>query len=199
MAEPLEAPWTLDAFFASSEKQTARYELVNGQPQKLSEDAANLHDDIVINIVTSLARQLHGSGRRAFTGAGAVETYPGQIRRPDAGVAAGPRDPNAYKARSPCVAIEVLSPFARDFEAFEKLPEYKTVASLAHILFVEPNAPVVFAWWRDAAGCWNEARVEDLDASVTLAGVGATLAMREIYDGVEFPREMRLVGAERPA
>jgi hypothetical protein len=43
--------------------------------------------------------------------------------------------------------------------------------------------------------------VKDLDASVALPGVGAALAMREIYDGVEFPPEMRLVGEEtaRPA
>ncbi len=43
--------------------------------------------------------------------------------------------------------------------------------------------------------------MKDLDASVALPGVGAALAMREIYDGVEFPPEMRLVGEEtaRPA
>jgi Uma2 family endonuclease len=173
--------------------------LVDGRPLKLSEGAANLHDDIVINIVTSLARQLRGSGRRAFTGAGAVETYPGQIRRPDAGVDAGPRDPNAYVARSPCVVIEVLSPFARDFEAFAKIAEYKAVASLAYILFVEPNEHLVLVWARDAAGAWSEGRVEDLDASVPLPRVGAKLEMREIYDCVGFHPEMRRFGAERPA
>jgi hypothetical protein len=44
---------------------------------------------------------LRGSGCRPFTGDGAVETLPRQIRRPDAGVDCGPRDPEAMTAALP--------------------------------------------------------------------------------------------------
>jgi Uma2 family endonuclease len=123
-----------------------------------------------------------------------VETYPGQIRRPDIGVDCGRRDPNDFKAQSPRVVVEVLSPSTRDMDSLHKLEEYKTVDSLAHILFVEPNLPFVSLWSRGVDRNWSEERINDLDASVALPGVEAALKMRAIYAGVEFPPEMRLVG-----
>ena len=201
MADAAERAWTLDEFFAWSETQPVRYELVGGRPLRMMAGAKNVHDDIVVNILLALGPKVRNSGCRPFTGDGAVETYPGQIRRPDVGVDCGKRPPNGYKAQSPRVVVEVLSPSTRDIDSLQKLEEYKSVASLAHILFVEPNAPFVSLWSRGEGGVWSEARVSDLDAQVPLSAVSATLAMREIYDGVEFPPDMRLVSDEvaRPA
>ena len=194
MAEPLERRWTADEFFAWCEGQPIRYELVNGQPVRMMAGAKNVHDDIVVNIMLALGPQVLNSGCRPFTGDGAVETYPGQIRRPDIGVDCGRRDPNAYKAHTPRVVVEVLSPLTRDIDSLQKLEEYKGITTLTHILFVEPNAPFVSLWSREIGGVWSETRIKDLGESVRLPGVGAELAMREIYAGVEFPPEMRLVG-----
>jgi Uma2 family endonuclease len=194
MAEPAERPWTTEEFFAWSELQPLRYELVNGRPLRMIAGANNVHDEIVVNILAALRGKLRNSGCRTFSGDGAVETYRGQIRRPDVGVDCGRRDQNAYKAHSPRIVVEVLSPSTRDFDSRQKLEEYKSVASLAHILFVEPNAPFVVLWSRDDAGAWGETRVEDLDASFALPGIDVSVAMREIYEDVEFPPEIRLVG-----
>jgi len=194
MAEPLKRAWTLDEFFAWSEGQPLRYELVNGRPLRMMTGAKNVHDDIVVNIMLALGPQVLSSGCRPFTGDGAVETFPGQIRRPDIGVDCGRRDPNGFKAQSPRVVVEVLSPSTRDIDSLQKLEEYKSVATLAHILFVEPNSPFVSLWSRGADGVGSETRINDLEAGVSLPGVGAELAMRAIYAGVEFSPEMRLVG-----
>ena len=194
MAEPQERRWTVEEFFAWSESQPVRYELVDGRPLRMMAGAKNVHDDIVVNILAELRNQLRQSGCRPFSGDGAVETYPGQIRRPDVGVDCGRRDPNGYRAQSPRVVIEVLSPSTRDFDTFHKLEEYKSVASLAHILNVDTNEAVVSLWSRGADGAWSEDRVVGLSEVVRLPAIGAELKMREIYDGVEFPPEMRLVG-----
>jgi Uma2 family endonuclease len=124
---------------------------------------------------------------RPFTGAGAVETYPGQIRRPDIGVDCGRRDPDGYKAGAPRLVAEVLSPSTRDFDSISKLPEYKSVEGLAYILLVEPNEPSVSVWSRIHDGGWREARIEGLDAIVDLSALGASLALTAVYDGVDFP------------
>jgi Uma2 family endonuclease len=187
MAEPLERPWTLDEFFAWQERQPDRYELVNGRPLRMMAGAKNVHDDIVVNILAELRAQLRGSGCRPFTGDGAVETYPGQIRRPDIGVDCGRRDPEGYKAGAPRLVAEVLSPSTRDFDSTRKLEEYKSVEGLAYILFVEPNEPSVSVWLRIDDGGWREARVEGLDATVDLSALGASLALTAVYDGVDFP------------
>jgi hypothetical protein len=75
---------------------------VNGFPVRMMAGARNVHDDIVVNLIGELREQLRGSGCRPFTGGGSIETKPGQIRRPDAGVDCGHRDPNGTKADSPC-------------------------------------------------------------------------------------------------
>jgi Uma2 family endonuclease len=197
MPEPLERPWTVDEFFAWQERQAERYELVNGRPLRMMAGAKNVHDDIVVNIILELGPKLRGSGCRPFTDDGAVETYPGQIRRPDVGVDCGNRDPNGYKAGDPHLVVEVLSPTTRDFDSIRKLEEYKSVAGLEYILFVEPNEPSVTIWSR-GDDAWSEASVTGLDAKVELPKLGIDLAMRAIYEDVEFPLAPRLFAVDEP-
>ena len=87
MAEPVPKPWTIDAFFAWQERQAERYELVGGFPLRMMAGTRNVHDDIVVNVLAEMRRQLRGGPCRPFTADGSVETLPGQIRRPGLGVA----------------------------------------------------------------------------------------------------------------
>jgi len=121
MSDPAPKPWTVEEFFAWQEHQPDRYELVGGFPVRIMAGARNVHDDIVVNLLAELRAQLRGGGCRPFTGDGSIETLSGQIRRPDAGVDCGRRDPNGLQAALPRLVIEVLSPTTRDFDAFEKV------------------------------------------------------------------------------
>jgi Uma2 family endonuclease len=127
-----------------------------------------------------------------------VETYPGQIRRPNVGVDCGRRDPNGYKASDPRLVLEVLSPTTRDFDSIRKLEEYKTIVGLEYILFVEPNEPSIAIWSRADAGAWSEARVFGLETKVDLPKLGIALEMRAIYEDVEFPPAPRLFAVDEP-
>jgi Uma2 family endonuclease len=186
-------PWTVDQFFEWQMRQTERYELVSGFPVRMVAGARNVHDDIVVNLLAELRGQLRGSGCRPFTGDGSIETLPGQIRRPDAGVDCGVRDPNGLRAASPRMVAEVLSPSSRDFDTFEKLTEYKQVRTLDYIMVVESNAPEVVVWSRDASRAWVRTVVEGLDREVDMPAISVTLPLAEIYDGVAFPVQPRLV------
>jgi Uma2 family endonuclease len=187
MAEPVQRVWTLEEFFAWQEQQADRYELVDGRPLKMMAGAKTLHDDIVVNLLGELCEQLRGSGCRPFTGDGSFETRPGQIRRPDVGVDCGSRNPNGTKAALPKVVIEVLSPSTRDFDSFRKLEEYKGVASVEHILMVEPNAPFAAFWSRDDSGQWGEQRIRGLAGAIDMPKLKITLRMAGIYEGAPFP------------
>ncbi len=193
MAQRAEKPWTVEAFFAWQERQAERYELVRGFPLRLMAGAKNAHDDIVVNMLVSIGNQLRGSGCRPFTGDGGVETFPGQIRRPDVGVDCGRRDPNAFAAAEPRMVMEVLSPSTRDFDTIEKLAEYKAVETMDYVLVVEPNAPEVVLWSRLPDRSWEKTRTEGLDKTVTMPGIGVELPLAEIYDGVAFPAQPRLL------
>ncbi|RVU14551.1 Uma2 family endonuclease [Methylobacterium oryzihabitans] len=195
MAEPARRIWTVEAFFAWQARQPDLYELVSGEP-RLMAGASNVHDDIVVNLVAELKTQTRGSGCRPFTGDGAVETRPGQIRRPDVGLDCGRRDPRATVAAEARLIVEVLSPSTRDFDTFEKLDEYRAMPGLDAILIVEPNQPLVVVWERSDEGSWSSRRVEGLEAGIALPTVGVTLTMAAIYDGVSVPAAPRLVQGE---
>lgn len=187
MAQSALQPWTVDEFFDWQERQAERYELVDGFPLRMMAGASNRHDLVVLNLLAEFRTRLRGSGCTPFTGDGAVETRPGQIRRPDAGVDCGRRDPEGYVAADPRLVAEVLSPSTRDFDAVEKLAEYKTQESLEHILYIEPNRPEVIVYSRAGDRSWVKSRVEALDSSIPLPALGIELPLAEIYDGVVFP------------
>jgi hypothetical protein len=108
MSDPASEPWAIDQFFAWQGRQTQRHELVGGFPVRVMAGARNMLDDIAITILAELRTRLRGSGCRPFCGDGSIETLPGRIRRPDADVDCGQRDPNSFKAalprRDPCYA-----------------------------------------------------------------------------------------------
>jgi Uma2 family endonuclease len=194
MAEPVFHTWSVAEFFAWQALQKDRYELVDGQPLKMMAGAKNVHDDIVVNLIIALGNQLRGRPCRPFTGDGSLETRPGQIRRPDVGVDRGPRDPNSTLAAEPKLLIEVLSPSTRDFDSFRKLEEYKGVASVDHVLLVEPNEPLVAFWSRDATRQWTETRADSLEQTIEIADLAITLSLCAVYESVEFPAMPRHVG-----
>jgi len=166
-------PWTIDQFFEWQSRQPDRYELVNGFPVRMQADARNIHNDIVINILGEL--------------------------RPDAGADCGPRNPDAFKAATPRMVAEVLSPTTRDFDTYDKLAEYKQIESLDTILIVEPNAAYVVVWSRGQDRGWTRNIIEGLDAVVDLPSLGINLPLTEIYDGIDFPGRPRLVRMDDPA
>jgi len=193
MVEPAPRRWSVQEFFAWQERQDERYELVGGVPVRLMAGARNVHDDIVVNLVAEFRTRRRGTPCRPFTGDGSVETLPGQIRRPDLGVDCGVRDPNGSTAAEPRLVVEVLSPSTRDFDAFDTLEEYKAVASLAVMLLVEPNAPEIVLWRRDADGAWQRRLVAGLEQTLDLDELGMSSALADICDGVAFPPRARLV------
>lgn len=197
MSQPVVQPMALDDFFDWQELQDVRYELVGGVPVRMIAGATNGHDRIVVNLIAQLAAQLRGSAYRPFTADSSVETYPGQIRRPDTGVDCGPFRQNDYKASDPLFVAEVLSPSTRDFDTYDKLKEYRSIAGMAHILFVEPNAAEVVLWTR-GGGAWQVARVTGLDAEVHLPAIDVTLRLADLYDGLTFPTGPRLAFGRLP-
>ncbi|MER0236544.1 Uma2 family endonuclease [Fulvimarina sp. MAC8] len=179
-------PWTKEQFFAWQQGEDERYELVGGFPLKMMTGASNRHDAIVINILAELRNRLRGKPCSPFSADGAVETYPGQIRRPDAGIDCERRDPDGFEAEKPTVVFEVLSPSTRNFDRIRKLEEYKRVQSMRHIVIIEPTFVGVIHFFRSSAeDAWQTDIFNDISGLLDLAGAGIELPLSEIYAGVE--------------
>ncbi len=193
MAETRERRWTLDEFLEWSEGKASRYELVNGQPLRMTAGAKRIHDDIVANITLDLGPQVINPGCRSFAGDGAVQPVSGQIGRSDSAVDCGRCPTKAFEAQTPRAGGEVLAPSTRDVDIREKLENYKSVATLKHIGVVEPDSSFVSLWSRETGVVCSEPRIQNFGERVRRPGVGADVAMRAFYTGVAFLSETHLV------
>jgi Uma2 family endonuclease len=188
--------WTVEEFFAWQEKQPERYELVEGVPARTMVGTTNVHHDIVVNVLAELRNQLRGGGCRPFTSDGSIETKPGQSVVPTSGSTADAETPTPPSHSAPRRRGSPLSPTTRDFDTIGKLEEYQLVDSLTRIVVIEPNAPEVIVWVRGDDRSWRKAVYRGLEQEIDMPEIGVTLALAEIYDGVEFPARPRLVAEE---
>ena len=192
MAEPKLRRMSEAEFLAWQEKQDQLYELVDGFPVlhvKMMTGASQAHDRITVNIIASLHRQLRGGACRPTTDDLAVRMPSGNVRRPDVTVECGAADRREQTVSEPRVVVEVLSPSTMSFDRIRKLPEYQMVATLMHIVLVDTEAPRIDLYSRTPDGNWQRFPHSGLHGSVALSAIGATLALADVFEGVEFPNE----------
>lgn len=177
-------PMDPDDFLVWCLDQEGRWELVGGYPVKMMTGATRKHDRIVTNLIVALRQRL----RRpcdVFTDDVASRMPSGDIRRPDVTVDCGQGDPESVESVEPTVFFEVLSKSTRTFDLVRKPEQYKQVATLRHVVMIDPDAARVWVLNRSESD-WSAVDVGGLESEVDLAGVGVRLPMSEIYEGVEF-------------
>jgi len=197
MADAARRRWTETEFFAWLETQETRFELVGGEPRAMV-GATQQHDLIVINLLAMLRERLRGGPCRPGTGDTAIRIPGGNIRYPDASVDCGPFKRDDRTASEPRLVAEVLSPSTATFDQTEKLEEYRSVATLAHVLVIDPDAPRVRLHSRGADLVWGSAPYQGIDAVVPVTGLGISLPLAELYEGLSFRARPRLVEGEAP-
>ncbi len=72
-----------DEFLVWCLDQEARYELIEGVPVEMMAGASEVHDRVVVNIISLLNAQLRGSDYRPTTADIALRTRIRSARRPD--------------------------------------------------------------------------------------------------------------------
>ncbi|MEI8393333.1 MAG: Uma2 family endonuclease [Rhodospirillaceae bacterium] len=186
MSEPQRQPWLLDDFLEWEERQPLRYELVDGRPVMMT-GGTQAHSLITLNIATALRQSLRGSGCRP--GAGDLRVpirASGRVRYPDVTVDCGRFDPNALDASEPRVVIEVLSKSTAYSDQHAKLRDYDLLESVAHYVIVWQDEPKAALWTRSGGHLVPEEAVSGLEGVLTLAALGVTLTLADIYDGLVF-------------
>ncbi len=193
MLDKAQRRMTPEEFYAWQEPMDEKYELVDGYPVRMITGASRRHDQIVVNIISSLGPQLRGSSCRGFTWDTAVRTLPRTRRRPDVGVECGHMDDESFEAGEVRLVVEVLSPSTREFNHYGKLEEYKAIASMRHVLLIEPNAPQAILWSRKSAESWKHSIFEGLDAFIVLDEPKITLRLSDVYADLIFRAAPKLV------
>ena len=187
MSQPLPRRMTADAFLDWDLNQPeARHELIDGAPRAMT-GAGRRHDRIVVNGLASLYALLRGGRCEVFTADVAVRIPNGNVRRADLGIDCGPSEDRMTHAGAPRLLVKVLSPSTRPFDPARKLEDYRAIAALDYILLVDPAAPEVILWSRDATRAWRHEVIEGLAATIALPALGLALPLADLYRHVVFP------------
>ncbi|HEX4945655.1 MAG TPA: Uma2 family endonuclease [Blastocatellia bacterium] len=91
---------------------------------------------------------------------------------------------------NPQVIIEILSESTEAKDRGAKFIRYRQhLPSLTDYILVSQHAPLIEHFIRQTDGDWLSRTVQGLEASLTIASLGCTISLAEIYRLVNFPPE----------
>lgn len=151
--------------------------------------ASHKHETIVGNLIARLHSHFTGKGC-AVRGSNRPTYIPscGRSFQPDVTVVCG--QPELYQLRgemnaylNPTIVVEILSRTTAEVDWAEKLPCYKDIPSLRHILFVESSRPYATLFTRNNdANTWLNADFRTLDDAIRLDDLA--VPMDDIYGNI---------------
>jgi Uma2 family endonuclease len=174
-------------YLTAEEKSETRSEYVDGWVRAMS-GASVRHNQVKVNCTIHLGTLLRRNRCRPFDSDMKL-----RIRRqgrtrfyyPDLQVICESNAPTEQFQDTPVLIIEVLSPSTRQYDLDEKLNAYLQIASLEYYIILEQHMPLAIAMRRTPQGFLRES-YEGIEATINLPFLDCTLALREIYDGIEF-------------
>ena len=165
-------------------------------PKHIMGNASLTHEQLVGNLSVLLGmlffRQsdfiLYGSNTTVFHTEGSP-TY-----NPDLTIIHGQAEIRSYKFRkktqdavlNPWLVVEVLSQGTRDYDLVEKLANYRKIASLHHIIFVEQYWHEVTSYTRQANNTWSCTNLENLESELIIGT--DKIVLSDIYNKVKFEK-----------
>ena len=150
---------TAEEFLAIDFGTDRRFELSNGVIQMMS-GGSSTHAHVAGNIYAFLRANLRGSGCVPFNSDMALRVSATDVRYPDIAVYcgsplfAGKRPTLSFE--NPTVIIEVLSQSTSTLDQGTKLEEYREIASVETIVFVDPDNELTRLFQRIGPTSWRD-------------------------------------------
>ena len=122
------------------------------------------HARIAANVIAFLMPKLRGTGCRPYGSDFATRTEERTVRLPDVSVycndPAAPGNATKQLLGDPQIVFEVLSRSTASHDQLVKLAEYRELAGLREIVFVDPQSERVRLLARAATGDWSDEWLE---------------------------------------
>ncbi|MEN9230547.1 MAG: Uma2 family endonuclease [Thermostichus sp. DG02_5_bins_236] len=155
--------------------------------------ASRQHNLISLNIAASLHSQLRYRPCEIYMGDMRVAVDQEEFYTyPDIVVAC--EDPQFLDGEldtllNPTLLIEVLSPSTASYDRGEKFSRYRQLSSLQEYLIVAQSTPALEHYRKQNEREWILIDITDCEALVELPSIQCQLAMRDIYEKVNFDSE----------
>lgn len=170
-------------YLAFEAQSPSKHEYAAGQVFAMAGASAR-HNRIALNIGARLHQATRSGPCEAFI-ADMRLRIDQVIYYPDLMVCCDPDDRDPYLKTRPCLVVEVLSDSTERIDRGEKLYNYQRIPTLEGYLLVSQDQLRVDLY-RRAGSVWEFTTYDQWDDQVSLPCPEATLALREIYERIEF-------------
>ena len=175
---------TVDEFLQIEFGPDMKAELDNGAVRMMA-GGTRAHDRVQMNLIVELGVRLRGSGCRPSGSDMGIRSHDMSLRYPDVSITCGrdgEEDDRIRDLDNPTAVIEVLSPSTSAHDQQVKLPEYKLMASVETIVFIDPDREHMTVWQRTGRDpdSWSEV-VHTRPADLELPGLGIVVPAADIF------------------
>ncbi len=189
---------TPEEYLAREEKAEHKSEYRNGEIVALAGGSAN-HNQIAVNITTSLAQQLKPKGCRVFTSDLRLHIAKrGLYTYPDVMIICGRLEfvPGRNDTvTNPIVIFEVLSQSTEVYDRTLKFAMYRQIPSLQDYVLIDQTKPYI-DYFRREGHFWVLEALERIDTTLTLRSLDVSIPLETIYSQVECQDTKSNLGSE---
>ena len=166
--------------FADTRRPDEKWELIDGEPV-MSASPTYGHQKIIRNLIVGLCR-LEEQAEASWEVIPGIGVLLSEVSAPEPDLLIRPRTPMQGRICSDAiVAVEVLSPTTAKRDLAWKRQSYASLASLDHYVVVAQSSIDVLAF--DRSSGWQERRIGQPSASLSLPSLNIDLPLRQIYAG----------------
>lgn len=186
-AHPQTAYVSLADYLAAEETAEFRSEYIDGRVVAMVGGSFR-HNRIIHNLHLALGGQLQGGPCGMVSQGMRLKVHRAErVLYPDVMIYCG--DPHVENdggefMMDPSVIIEVLSDSTADYDHGTKWESYRRIPTLRDYLLVSQDAPRVERYSRHGDGFWLFSETAGLEQEVRLDGIGVTLRLADVYQGV---------------
>jgi Uma2 family endonuclease len=183
-----------EEYLALERRSEEKHEYLDGEMFAMG-GASRRHNLIALQTAAALLAQLRGRSSEVYMGdmrirvdATGLYTYPDVVVVCGEPQLAHTDDAGLDTLLNPISIVEVLSPSTEGYDRGKKFAHYRTIESLAEVVFISQERIEVERFSRQPDGDWLLHTANRLEDRLALPAIGCELSLAAVYERV-FPAE----------
>jgi Uma2 family endonuclease len=174
-------------YLAWEADQPERHDYYHGEVFAMA-GGSDAHNTASLNVASALKSHLRGTPCRVFMSDMRLElAHNSHYSYPDVFVTCDPRDASpeaSHLKKHPQLVVEVLSPTTSEYDQGRKFEQYRQIASLDEVLFIDPERRSIELYQRTAQERQWLMTAAPEGGGVHLRSVKMDLSMAVVFEGL---------------
>jgi Uma2 family endonuclease len=175
-------------YFAWEAEQTERHDYYHGEVFAMA-GGSDAHNTATGNAFVAIKSHLRGTPCRVFMSDMRLElAHNSHYSYPDVFVTCDPRDATAeasHLKKYPKLVVEVLSPTTSEYDQGRKFEQYRKIAGLDEVLFIDPERRSIELYQRTQQEHQWLLTAAPEGGNVHLRSVDMDLSMATVFEGID--------------